>query len=117
MGRVKIKLEAVFTSVTRSRDQAIDARDLAEREMIIANRGDRHRCKRLQNLKRARTLNRKLRISRTGVLDVRAVTIVLIDVCEIADMIRVVDAQEIVLIRHPEVKAVEYEGAEIGHQA
>src|SRR6185312_1029554 len=113
MGRVKIDLEAIFTSVTRSRDQAIDARDLAEREMIIANRGDRHRCKRLQNLKRARTLNRKLRISRTGVLDVSAVRIGVDNVGEIAVLIRVVDAQEIVLIREFVDEDVINEGATV----
>jgi hypothetical protein len=57
---IEVDLEPIFAGVTGARDQAVNPADLAEGEMVIANRIERNRRETLKNFLRARALNCEL---------------------------------------------------------
>src|SRR5580698_7693430 len=97
--RREINFEAVFAGVAGARDHAMHAIHVAERKMIVTNRGERNFGEALQQMLSQRALNREQGIAIAVILHLGAVMIVGPNVGEVALLISGIHDEEIMALR------------------
>src|SRR6266436_4254927 len=112
----EVNLEAVFSSVSGARDEALDAVNGAGNKVIILDGLERHFREALQDSQRLRALNGKLRIALTGIFDSCASAIVRANVLEILILITRIHTKEIVRGGNLVHEQIVHERALLGHQ-
>src|SRR6266404_1170806 len=112
----EVNLEAVFSSVSRARDEAFDAVHGAGSKVIILDGLERHFRETLQNSQRLRALNGKLRETLAGIFDLRACAIVRANVLEVLILIACIHTKEIVGAGNLVHEQIVHESALLGHQ-
>ena len=117
MFRREINFEAVFSRVTRARNQAVDAIYFAKSKMVILDLLEGHVCESLEGAQGSRSLNGKLRVAFARIFDLCADGIVRAYMLEVLILVAGVYAKKVVRVGNFVHEQIVDERALCGHQA